>query len=141
MALVKCGLAPEATVIALSPSATWISARPVALPADDAHAGAVDIVVGQEAAQGVAEGIVADRAHHRRRDAEPRRGDGLVQALAAGQERHLGAEQRLAGMRPPYALHDHIHVEAAADDDAAHTGRLMSSSADGQVLLAQERRD
>src|SRR5471032_3084177 len=32
MVLVKCRLAPEATVMALSPSATWISARPDARP-------------------------------------------------------------------------------------------------------------
>src|SRR5262249_43758612 len=87
---------------------------------DLAYARTVDIVVGQEAAQAIGESIVADGTDHRRRHAETNGGDGLVESLAAGQERHGGAEQGLAGGRPPLALHDHVHVEAAADDDATH---------------------
>ena len=99
------------------------------LPFDHADAEAVDVFVGQERAQGVAEAIVADRAQHGGRHTEPRRRDGLVEALAAGQQRHLGAEQRLARGGAPCALHDDVHVEAAADDDPAHQGRLISSRA------------
>ena len=65
MAVAKSALAPEATVIALSPSATWIRARPVATFGSDEKLGAVDIIVGQEGPQGVAERIVADGSDHR----------------------------------------------------------------------------
>ena len=85
---------------------------------DLAHAGAVDVVVGEEGAQAVGEGIVADRADHRRRHAETSGCDGLVEAFAAGQERHGRAQYGFAGGRPARALHDDVHVEAAADDDA-----------------------
>ena len=98
-------------------------------PVDLGHARAVDIVVGQKTAQAVGEGVVADRADHCGGRAEAGRGDRLVEALAARQERDLGPQDRLAGCRPSRALHDDIHVEATADDDPAHRGELTSSSA------------
>jgi hypothetical protein len=104
---------------------------------DLAHAGAVDVAVGQKAAQAVGEGIVADRADHRRRNAEARGRDRLVEPLAAGQERHGGAQKGLAGRGPPRALHDDVHVKAAADDDATHvTNALVENFASRQASVA-----
>ena len=87
---------------------------------DLAHAGAVDVVVGEKSAQAVGEGVVAHRTDHRRRHTQASRGDRLVEALASGKERHRGAGQGFSHGRSARALHDDVHVEAAADDHSAH---------------------
>ena len=102
----------------------------------DDHAGCIHAMLADCGAHLVAEGIVADSAEHRRLRPKAYRGDRLVCPLAAGQEGHRRAEQRLAGRGTARALHDHVHVQAAADDYAAH--RMLTSSSGATAASSLE---
>ena len=90
-------LAPEATAIWFSPaSSTTIRATPVALPSSRATP-ETSIPSARSRASLLAEVVVADGAHHPHPRPEPRRGHGLVGALAAAVALERPARHRLAG--------------------------------------------
>ena len=137
----KCMLAPEATVIALSPSGDLDQRHAGRRPVDFAHARAVDVVVGQEAAQAVGEGIVADRADHRGRRT-PSRAAAMawLRPLPPGRNETL-APSSVSPARGRRALCTTTSMLRLPQT----TTRLMRARSrhparQRQVLLAQERR-
>ena len=63
--------------------------------------------------------VAPDAPDQRDLGPEPRRGDRLVRALAAGHAREARAAHRLARARQPLRLHDEVEVDRADDGEAA----------------------
>ena len=103
------------TTIWFSPSAaTTISAIPV-VPARSSSSSTPAARRPDERLVG--ERVDADRADHPHVRAEPRRGDGLVRALAAGEALERRAGDRLPGPRQPLDARDEVEVDRPDDGE------------------------
>ena len=111
--------------LVLAAVSTRISATPVAVCSRVTSDVRPDAVAASSAASAsAAELVVAERRDEHDRHAEPRRGDGLVAALAAVEPLERPAQDRLAGLRQPLRLDDEVDVDRPDDEDPAGSSRL-----------------
>ena len=129
ISLVKWRLAPEATVMALSPWATWISATPVAGPSISRTPEQSTSLSARKARRLLAKASLPTAPIIAVGTPSRAAATAWLRPLPPGRNDTVAPSSVSPGGRPPRALHDDVHVEAAADDDPAHQGRLISSRA------------
>ena len=113
-------------------------------PRDHGERRDVDALVGERAADEVAELVVAARAEEAHAHAQPRGGHGDIGPLAAGREQEAVAEYRLARLREPRRIAEHVGADRSAHgDEAAHAAPARVCARIGQAyrqLLRQRYR-
>ena len=110
-------LAPGDSTIVFSPfSSTVMMATPV-VPRRRVDAGEIDAGRGELAEGDFADVVIADRADEVNLRAGSSRRERLVGALAAGDQRIVGAAHRLARMRRARHPADEVDIDRAEDGD------------------------
>ena len=78
------------------------------IPADE---GRVHVVLLEIVEEKIAEVVLAHAPEHGYIRTEPRRGDGLICTLAAGDDLQISAADRLAGLWKPRRTHNEIGIQ------------------------------